>query len=130
VATRRSGESAEIAREHHEGNDHGDVERLRSGEVLRGVGSVAGNASDGVFGPGRARRNAANLRIGSRVQQTCESTAEKPGEVVRNHTVGTGRTARNRRARSEGGDTFAGVDAEDDVDGGAADETQERKVGN
>lgn len=30
-----------------------------------------------------------NPTIGSRMQQACDSMAEKPGEVVQNHKVGT-----------------------------------------
>lgn len=63
-------------------------------------------------------RNAMNPTIGSRMQQACESLAEKPGEVVRNHKVGTRCSRRDPRARSEGGNVNAGVDAREDVDGG------------
>lgn len=91
--------------------------RLQTGELLRGV-MAPRETRRSVSSDPTERRNAANLRIGSRAQQTCECAAEKPGEVVRNHTVGTGRAARNRRDRSEGRKAFAGVDAADHVDGG------------
>lgn len=132
AATLETRESRDNAREHHEGNGHGDMVRLRREIFFEG--SVASRGSrrcrtshilhsqQWEHGMPRVRvapsRNAMNPTIGSRMQQACESMAEKPGAVVQNHKVGTRCSRRDPRARSEGGDTGAGVDATEDVDGG------------
>jgi len=92
-------------------SSHGDVTTAaRERASSKGV-----PASRGAL---KCARNATNPRIGSGMQQARESTAAKPGEVVRNHEVGTRCARRDPRTRSRGGNAFVGVDAGDHVDGG------------
>jgi hypothetical protein len=53
------------------------------------------------------------------MQQARDSRAEKTGEVVRNHEVGTGLLVWLARGRRCGGDIALGVDALEHVDEGA-----------
>jgi len=61
-------------------------------------------------------RDSQDLRVSSAPQ---ERAAEKTGEVVRNHAVGTGLLAWNVRGRRCDGDIVPGVDAGEHVDEGA-----------
>jgi hypothetical protein len=51
---------------------------------------------------GEAGGNAANPRVGSRVQQTCSGRAEKTVEVVRDHEGGTSEAGGTCLARVHG----------------------------
>lgn len=65
----------------------------RRGDSSRGTNSVAGMASCAATGfvrwQGGTHGNAANPRIGSRLQYACDFRGRQPAEVVQNHVSGT-----------------------------------------
>lgn len=67
-----------------------------------------------------------NPRVGSRMQQACESSVEQAVRVVRTHEGGTYGACGS--ASSKQGLGLAGVDTGDDVDGGAVFEATLRKA--
>jgi hypothetical protein len=79
--------------------------------------------------PGRAR-NAANPRIGSGMQQACESSGGETGEVVRNGEVGTGSRGWHLTTPAAAAMSTSGTRTpRDDVDGGVAGPAHERHYG-
>ena len=92
------GKGAHGAGERQGGNGHGDVERLSSGGILRGVISVAGSVPTLPTSPdsfGWAAGNSVNVKrgepqTGSGMQQARDLRAEETVEVAQNHEDGTG----------------------------------------
>jgi hypothetical protein len=128
AATRRSERAAGCGREHHEGNGHGDMVRLRQGELLRGVRASretrSNGSSDSSIGmkrgePQDRQQGAINLRIsGGETRRGGEKPRGRNTKIGEESPVPKRRWQHLRGSGRRGPCRWRGDD-----------ETQERKVG-
>jgi hypothetical protein len=87
-ATPRREAGRTAARNGRRATGRGDADRLRMRGTLRRVRRRGERLEDWAVRTRTKARNAANPRIGCRVQQTCRPRVEQTVEVVRNHEGG------------------------------------------